>query len=135
MSDEGAGNNPISVTLKAGSGYDAPWVVFRGDNPEEIYAELSKLENDEEFLRAVVAIATSFKGLWVESSGASSPAPAAQGGFPPQRSGPAGPTCSKCGSALTWQTWAKKDGSRTFEAWKCPSGAFGHDVDWKTPRP
>ena len=29
-------NSAISVTLKGGPGYDAPWVVIHGDNPDQI---------------------------------------------------------------------------------------------------
>lgn len=130
------GTAPVSVTLKAGSGYDAPWIVFRGDEPEEVYSELRKLEGDDEFLRCVAVVAAAFKGVFAEHAGSTAAASAPAGPTPGQAAtSPNAPVCTKCGSAMTWQTWSKKDGSRTFEAWKCPSGSFGHDVDWKTPRP
>lgn len=135
MNDEG-GNGLVSVTLKGGPGYEAPWVVFRGDSPEEIYNELRKLESDDEFLRAVATIGATFGKIYVEQSGgAQAPAIPAQRAASPAAPPSNGPVCSKCNAPMTWQTWSKKDGSKTFEAWKCPTASFGHDVDWRTPRP
>lgn len=134
MNEDGT-TAPVSVTLKAGSGYDAPWIVFRGDEPEEVYSELRKLESDDEFLRCVATVATAFRGVYAEHAGATSEKTPAGSTPGVTNASPNAPVCTKCGASLTWQTWSKKDGSRTFSAWKCPSGSFGHDVDWKTPAP
>lgn len=42
MSEE-TDNTPISVTLKGGKGYEAPWIVVRGHSPEEVLALLGDL--------------------------------------------------------------------------------------------
>lgn len=42
MSDE---TSPIVVTLKGGAGYDAPWLVIRGNNPQQVSEMLSNLGN------------------------------------------------------------------------------------------
>lgn len=35
----------VSVTLKAGKGYDAPWVVITGDNAEEVRRNVAEVVN------------------------------------------------------------------------------------------
>lgn len=44
MSDEiGGGEAAITLTFKAGAGYDAPWVVIRADDPEQAINNLEAL--------------------------------------------------------------------------------------------
>lgn len=35
---------PITITLKAGTGYDAPWLVIRGFDPDDVTAKLNSLD-------------------------------------------------------------------------------------------
>lgn len=35
----------LTVTLKAGTRYDAPWIVVRGDNPEDVTFKLNNLDS------------------------------------------------------------------------------------------
>lgn len=55
MSDE---TSPIVVTLKAGTGYDAPWLVIRGDNPDLV---TNMLRNLGELPTATVEAANLFR--------------------------------------------------------------------------
>lgn len=55
MTDEN--NAPIVVTLKGGEGYAAPWLVIRGDNPDQV---TSMLRNLGELPGAVVEAANLF---------------------------------------------------------------------------
>ena len=40
MSEQGA---PLKVTLKAGTGYDAPWITVEADSPDELNRRLDAL--------------------------------------------------------------------------------------------
>lgn len=55
MSDDAA----LVVTLKAGTGYDAPWIVVRGENPDEV---TNKLNGLGDVIGATIAAAELFKG-------------------------------------------------------------------------
>lgn len=48
--DDGYG---VSVTLKAGTGYEAPWIVVRGKTPTDVLAQLAD-ENFDQLVRTVV---------------------------------------------------------------------------------
>jgi len=36
---------PYTVTLKAGPGYDAPWIIVKADTADRLIARLNELEN------------------------------------------------------------------------------------------
>jgi len=78
----------VTVTLKAGAGYDAPWVVVRADTPAEATQYLTALGNQGVF--AVAAeVAAEFAGVFTTSKGlgaapvAVEPAPAGWGNAAP----------------------------------------------------
>ncbi|MFF7588597.1 hypothetical protein ACFZCK_14030 [Kitasatospora purpeofusca] len=65
----------VSITLKGGSGYDAPWIVFRGANLRDAHAQMS----DKEALKALVDDVAKV-GAYFASTGAPKPSQAASGG-------------------------------------------------------
>lgn len=50
----------FTVTLKGGAGYEAPWLVVRGDNPAEIEQNLDALT--ESLLQKAQDVAALFRG-------------------------------------------------------------------------
>lgn len=56
----------LSVTLKAGTGYDAPWVVIYGDNPDDV---AFKLNNIEDVLKGAVSAAATLRTLHTLEAG------------------------------------------------------------------
>ena len=83
MSEETA---PLVVTLKGGQGYDAPWIVVRGNNPDDV---TNKLRGLGDVVAATIEAAELFKG-----AGNAAPilaphpqAPAAPAQQAPQQSG------------------------------------------------
>lgn len=38
---------PYTVTLKAGSGIDAPWIIVRADTADRLIARLNELQNKD----------------------------------------------------------------------------------------
>ena len=52
-----------TVTLKGGAGYEAPWIVVRGDNPAEVEENLDALT--ENLLQKVNDVASLFRGAGV----------------------------------------------------------------------
>lgn len=48
--DDGYG---VSVTLKAGTGYEAPWIVVRGKTPTDVLSQLAD-QNFDQLVREVV---------------------------------------------------------------------------------
>ncbi|MFB7473199.1 hypothetical protein [Kitasatospora sp. NPDC056184] len=65
----------VSITLKGGSGYDAPWIVFRGANLRDAHAQMA----DKEALKALVDDVAKV-GAYFASTGAPKAAQAASGG-------------------------------------------------------
>ena len=129
----------LSVTLKAGTGYDAPWVVVYGDNPDEVQNKLDNLGN---VLKSAVSAAAVLRSLHtVESNGlpvaevTTAPAapaqpsgwgkPAAQQAPVPQQQ--AGvvyhpvDVCGGCGSRVQEKVITSKKSGKTFELWTCPN--------------
>lgn len=53
-------NSKIGVTLKAGPGYDAPWVVIRGDSAEDVLTTIKDV-NDAGLLLAVRIASQAFQ--------------------------------------------------------------------------
>lgn len=63
-------DHSLSVTLKAGTGYDSPWIVVYGNSPDEVEA---KLRNTGQLIEATVEAANMLKA-------ANNAAPLATGG-------------------------------------------------------
>lgn len=137
-------NAPLTVTLKAGREFSDPWIVVRGDTPDDVTAKLNGLESVVQatieaanFLKAannaapVLAGAVSMPPLspippaqvptaapgWAQNPPQPTQAAAPQ---PPQQQygnvtlHPEGKTCTACGQVLQYGL------TRTNKAqWKC----------------
>lgn len=142
----------LSVTLKAGTGYDSPWVVVYGDSPAEVEGKLSDIDG---LLKAAVTAGATLRSLHTLESGgvpatpiAQEPAPQAApaqqaGGWSnsPQQAAPAwsganqggalqagsphpeGLTCPSCGQGVVYKL--AKGGS--LKMWTCPSQRAKND--------
>lgn len=135
---------PITVTLKGGAGYEAPWLVLRGNTPGEV-AQL--LQNLGSLPEAVVSASNLFHA--VHTSGPllpnapeapAAPAPqqqAPQGWAPaPPAAAPAvhpeGKVCESCASPLVFKSGTSKAG-KAYKLWSCPNGRSrndGHSTLW-----
>lgn len=72
---------PIKATLKAGPGYEAPWLTVDASTPDELVARLQGLS--ENHLQVVADVAALFRGAHTVAAGGATvapaqPAPAAQ---------------------------------------------------------
>lgn len=138
MSQDG---KDISVTLKAGKDYDAPWIVVYGNHPDEVK---QKLEAMSGLIEATVNTANHLKGV---NAGAALPAVAQQAPpqqqawgqqpqapaqqpqqwqapAPQQQSGPRlhpDITCGSCGSRVAFKTITSKASGKSFDLWSCPN--------------
>lgn len=145
MSDE---TSPITATLKGGAGYEAPWLVFRGDNPEQV---TQMLRNVGELFEATVEAANMFRGVttagpllanaepaqapqqnvtpgpWPNSQQATQPGwsqPQQQTAPTPQQpSIQLHPTdvCQSCGARPQYKAVFRKSDNKKFEFWTCPN--------------
>lgn len=77
---------PIKATLKAGQGYDAPWLTVDASTPDELKQRLEALTEDH--LQVVADVAALFRNAHVVAAGgatvAATAAPAAQSATPAQ---------------------------------------------------
>jgi hypothetical protein len=113
----------LSVTLKGGKGYEAPWIVFKGNSVDEVMVELEKLQNDNTLLRATAIVAWQFQGYVMSASGEPQPtqrqqAPTATDQWQPppqQQSATPGPQrfCQECGGATEY-----REGTNAKGHWK-----------------
>jgi hypothetical protein len=78
-----ADNANLTITLKAGTGYDSPWIVVRGDNPQDVTAKLNGLGD---VIAATVQAAELFKGAG-NAAPLTVPEPQAPAQQPQQQSG------------------------------------------------
>lgn len=135
-----------SITLKGGTGYDAPWVVLKGGTLDEAAGELAKLNADDATLRAVATVAAAFHRVYLEAkNGVAAPAPTQQAPVTsptpsepiPQASQPApqappqdddgGGFCGKCGTQREWRQWTQKGTNKEFKGWFCPKSTAKGD--------
>lgn len=69
MSVETQGSDaPITVTLKAGAGYEAPWIVVRADDPEQAVKRLEAL-GQSALLAKTAEVAVELHGVYNAASG------------------------------------------------------------------
>lgn len=150
-------NAALTVTMKAGTGYDAPWVVVRGDSPDEV---IFKLDNLTGVFESTVAAANVFKMLqsgdltpvvpevatiaaqpaWgatppvapvVPINQSQTPSQPAQRGGHPVTPHPEGKACSLDGKVLEYKTSSGGKGK-----WQCPDWRWnngnpnGHTMEW-----
>lgn len=142
----------LSVTLKAGRDFDAPWVVVYGDTPDEVQF---KLENIEGVLKSAVSAAAALRSLHTLEAGgvpatpvASEPAqqqPAGWGNSTQQsqpqwsqpqqqapvqqgaRLHPEGKAC-RCGNVLNFKQVNRKSDGKQFSFWECPARTGSKDT-------
>lgn len=125
---------PIVVTLKAGTGYDAPWIVVRGYDPDDVTNKLNSLDSViEATLEAAgkFAASSTLGAETVAQEPAQQAAPPtkpqgwggqsrAQGGQATSKFGsqlhPEGKTCEICPNVLE-----KKQTSSGKNVWRCES--------------
>lgn len=119
----------VGVTLKAGSGFSAPWVTLRGENAAEVEALTDQL-HESQLLQKVAQLGAVFGKLWTEHEPAPKPAPQAQAAQPAQQAAaPSGgahsrgdvhptQTCTVCGGQVSYV----KQGTSTrgtYHLWSC----------------
>lgn len=128
---------PISVTLKGGKDFDAPWIVVYGNDPDEVQNKLQSVIDGD--LAAKTAEAASF--LRAQHSGhaggvAANQPPQSQqrpqtawnqgqqnqqqGGLANGTPHPEGLTCPGCGEAVLYKAFTSKAG-KNIKLWSCPS--------------
>lgn len=152
MSEETA---PLVVTLKGGKDYDAPWIVVRGTNPDDV---TNKLRSLGDVVAATIEAAELFKGAGnaapilaphPQAAAVQQQAPQQQGwggqpqqqAAPPQNQGgggrfgnkpkhPEGKACH-CGNVLELNK--TQSGKTKFQCpdWRWNNGnPNGHDMEW-----
>ena len=137
----------LTITMKAGTGFDAPWIVVRGDSPADINF---KLVNLDETIALTIDVANKFKAVnnassivaqgSVAQATVAPEAPAAPNGWgsspaavpaqqpvqntpPPQsnvRYHPEGKLCASCNAGVIFKEITSKAG-KTFQLWTCPN--------------
>jgi hypothetical protein len=132
----------LTVTLKAGTGYDVPWIVVRGDNPADVLMKLNGLDDviaatidAANKLKAANAVAPIVQGGSVAqatvpeqpqaSNGWGSSPAAAQQNVAPQNNGvryhPEGKLCPSCNAGVIFKEITAKSSGKTFQLWTCPN--------------
>lgn len=135
----------LTVTLKASGGYDSPWIVVRGDNPDEVANRLRSLDAVIEatheaaglFAAGRLAQGNIVTGTAQDTTLPPTSQPAQQGwGQTPaaqqqtqQNAAPAqqGPklhptdTCAACGQRPQEKDVWRKSDNKKFEFWTCPN--------------
>lgn len=68
---------PITITLKAGSDYSAPWLVIRGYDPDDVVNKLSSLEGVIEKTLEAAGLFAAGRTLGAQQVATEAPAPQA----------------------------------------------------------
>lgn len=68
-------NAALTATIKAGAGYDAPWIVVRADNPQQLQERLNAVAN---LTGPLVAAAQVLQGEWSGQQGGGQTNPGSQ---------------------------------------------------------
>jgi hypothetical protein len=119
----------ITVTLKGGAGFDAPWIVFYFDGVEDA---LDTLNGDAESVKALIDRTARISAVFTDTVGGSRPAASANNGGrggksgngqdkpaykkAPRRGGEA-PVCDH-GVAMDWKSGVSKAG-KPYEGYFC----------------
>lgn len=109
----------IKVTLKAGQGYDAPWITVQGDRPEEVAAKLDAL--GEATFQAAVNASTALQAIFAAGKGLGATATRAES----VREAPAGgsgdtATTPVCVHGARVRRTSKPGARPAWGAWFCP---------------
>lgn len=127
----------VNATLKAGTTFDAPWIVVNGESPDDLHEKLNGISN--ELLLKVAQTAHLLQGAYAAGNltlpqptvetppQAPTQVPAQQAQAPvqqpPQRPQPQGPTCVH--GARVRRTGTSKRGD--WAAWFCPTPKGTYD--------
>lgn len=142
-------DHEISVTLKAGTDFDSPWVVIYGNDPFEVEEKLSNIEG---LLQKTVSTAAALRALHtlekgglpatpVQQAAPQAQQPAQSGGWgqrpqqqaaPAQQSGgaqlhPEGKQC-RCGNVLNFKQVTRRSDGKQFSFWECPTRTGSKDT-------
>lgn len=133
----------LTITLKAGTAFSDPWVVVRGNNPDDVLMKLNALDDviaatvdTANKLKAANAVAPIVQGGSVAQATVQE-APQASNGWgsspaasqqtqqaPPQNNGvryhPEGKLCPSCNAGVIFKEINAKSG-KTFQLWTCPN--------------
>ena len=136
-------DHKLNATLKAGQGYDAPWLTIGSDDPGELHSLLTRfagVDASVDTAAAVVAAATKLQNFWtakdtlggqvVTSQQQQQPAPGPATQFisgqqaapqqPVQRQaqtqGP-GPSCQH--GPMAWRQGVSKKSGKEYKGWFC----------------
>lgn len=129
-------STPLKATLKAGGGYDAPWLTVDGENPDDLTFKLNAIAEGG-VAQALIEAANVLKAannlapvLAGNAESAPQAAPAAPSGWgssaPAQPSSPpqwaaqgAGKVC-QCGTPAQYKEGVSKAG-KAYKLWACPN--------------
>lgn len=141
----------LSVTLKAGTGYDSPWIVVYGNDPGEVTTKLNAITSGA-LVQATVEAANALKAANTAAPLLAHSEPAAQqaapvptqngwgqqppqqvhrgGGQPynPQGGGnavthPEGKSCDACGQVLVYKKTSSGKATWRCEQWRWNNGS------------
>lgn len=136
----------LSVTLKAGTGFDSPWVVVYGDTPADVESKLSDIDG---VLKAAVTAGATLRSLhtletggvpatpiaqesapqaapaqqaggWSTSAPAAAPAWSGAQQQPAATGHPEAKGCESCGQVLQFKSGTSKAG-KPYKLWACPA--------------
>jgi hypothetical protein len=123
LSNESSDAAPFTGTFKAGSGFDAPWLVVRGNSATE-YRELVEAADAEGLFELTAEQAKRFAAKYGPPAKASSSARSSGSSRPAARKAPSRsaapedpPTCD-CGEEAGFTEFKSKAGKQ-IRAWKC----------------
>lgn len=131
---------PLKATLKAGPGYEAPWITVEASTPAELTDRLNGLASGGTFNALTEASKTLLAqyslGATIEeikpdepvwATRATDPAYAQpQAPQPPQEPAPqqgAGPSCPH--GAMVWKQGTGKASGKPYKGWFCPQNQRG----------
>lgn len=111
----------VTVTLKGGTGFNAPWVVIHGSTVSDALGQLS-----EEDLPSLLEKAQKASKFFADKAEAPTPAPVAQGGAQTQSGQPAASAAGQGGAVKTCVhgTMVVRAGVKNGKAWSghfCPT--------------
>lgn len=121
MTDEVLGS-ALTVTLKGGGDYNAPWIVVRADDPNEMERYLAAVK--ERLTAAVSDAARAFHAIWnvADGLGATSVQPAPQGQAPAAQESP-------------WDAApAAQSAAPAAQEPKRETNKFGNTYEWGHPK-
>jgi len=104
----------LTVTLKGGAGFDAPWIVIHADDAADALEQLKAPE-----LKELMEL-TKKAGAHFSGGSGSSARPAPQSAAPAQsNAGSSAPSCSH--GAMTYRKGISKKTNKPWEAYFCPA--------------